>query len=93
MSATESPLVHDYLRRLRAALARLPADRRGEIIEAVSQHIAEARLQLGQDSDEAVRGILGQLGDPAVIAADALDAEQSSLAEAGPPHRCGTPSG
>ncbi len=85
MSATDSPLVDSYLRRLRAALAGLPADRRQEIIEGVSQHIAEARLQPGQDSDEAIRAILGQLGDPDVIAADALDAEQGSATEAGPP--------
>jgi hypothetical protein len=72
---------------LRAALAGLPADRRQDIIEGVSQHIADARLQLGQDSqegDDAIRGILGQLGDPDVIAADALDAERGSAA-AGPP--------
>jgi hypothetical protein len=85
MSATESPLVDDYLRRLRAALAGLPADRRREIVEGVSQHIAEARLQLGHDSDEAIGGILGQLGDPDVIAADALDAEPGSVTAAGPP--------
>jgi hypothetical protein len=85
MSATGSPLVDDYLRRLRAALAGLPADRQQEIIEGVSQHIAEARFQLGQDSDEAIHGILGQLGDPDAIAADALDAEQSSVTGAGPP--------
>ena len=84
MSA-ESPLVDDYLRRLRAALAGLPADRRREIIEGVGQHIAEARLQLGHDSDEAIRGILGQLGDPDVIAADALDAEPGPVRAAGPP--------
>lgn len=85
MSTTDSPLVDNYLRRLRAALLSLPDDRRREIIEGVSQHIAEARLQPGQDSDEAIRGILGQLGDPDVIAADALDAEQGSVTEAGPP--------
>lgn len=88
MSTTESPLVDNYLRRLRAALAGLPADRRREIIEEVAQHIAEARLQLEQDSqegDEAIRAILGQLGDPDVIAADALDAERGSAAAAGPP--------
>jgi hypothetical protein len=85
MSTTESPLVDDYLRRLRAALAGLPADRRQEITEGVSQHIAEARLRPGQDSDEAIRGILGQLGTPDVIAADALDAEPGSVPAAGPP--------
>ena len=41
MRPAESPLVDDYLRRLRAALAGLPADRRREIIEGLSQHIAE----------------------------------------------------
>jgi uncharacterized membrane protein len=87
MSTTQSPLVDDYLRRLRAALAGLPADRRQDIIEGVSQHIAEARLQLGQDSDEAIRGILGQLGDPDAIAADALEAEPGSVMAAGPPPR------
>ncbi len=63
MSATDSPLVDNYLRRLRAALAGLPADRRQEIIEGISQHIAEARLQPGQDNDEAIRSILGQLDE------------------------------
>ena len=88
MSTTNSPLVENYLRRLRAALAGLPADRRQDIIEGVTQHIADARLQLGQDSqegDDAIRGILGQLGDPDVIAADALDAERGSIAAARPP--------
>ncbi len=85
MSTTKSPLVDDYLRRLRSALGGLPADRRQDIIEGVSQHITEARLQPGQDSDEAIRGILGQLGDPDVIAADALEAEPGSRTAAGPP--------
>jgi hypothetical protein len=85
MRTTGSPLADDYLRRLDAALAGLPADRRQEIIEGVTQHIAEARLQPGRDSDEAIRGILGQLGDPDVIAADAIDAERGSAAAAGPP--------
>ena len=88
MSTTNSPLVDNYLRRLRAALAGLPADRRQDIIEGVTQHIADARLQLEQDSregDDAIRAILGQLGDPEVIAADALDAERGSAAAAGLP--------
>ena len=86
--STNSPLVDNYLRRLRAALAGLPADRRQDIIEGVTQHIADARLQLKQDSqegDDAIRVILGQLGDPDVIAADALDAERGSAAAARPP--------
>lgn len=88
MGTAGSPLVANYLRRLRAALAGLPADRRQEIVEGVSQHIADARLRLEQDSDEAIRVILGQLGDPGTIAADALDTERGSAAAAaaaGPP--------
>jgi uncharacterized membrane protein len=87
VSTAESPLIDSYLRALDAALAGLPADRREEIIEGVSQHIAEARLQLGQGAqgDEGIRAILSQLGDPDVIAADALDADRGSAAAAGPP--------
>jgi HAAS domain-containing protein len=88
MSGTKSVLVENYLRRLDAALAGLPADRRHEIIEEVAQHVADARLQLGQgrhDSDKAIPAILGQLGDPEVIAAEALEAEPGSAALAGPP--------
>lgn len=88
MSTSDSPLVENYLRRLRAALGGLPAERRREIVEGVTQHIAEARLQLEQDrqnSDEEIRAILGQLGEPDVIAADALDAERGSVAATGPP--------
>jgi hypothetical protein len=88
MSATESALVEKYLRRLDAALAGLPADRRREITEGVAQHVADARLHLGQgrqDSDEAIRAILGQLGDPEVIAAEAREAERSAAVASEPP--------
>jgi uncharacterized membrane protein len=85
VSTTQSTRVDHYLRRLQAALAGLPADRRREIIEGFSQHISDARLQPGHDSDEAIRSILGQLGDPEVIAAEALDAERVCVAAGGPP--------
>ena len=85
MGTTGSPLVDDYLGRLRASMAGLPADRREEIMEGVSQHIAEARLRPQSDSDEAIRGILGQLGEPEAIAAEALEAERGSAAAEGPP--------
>ncbi len=88
MSVTESALVGIYLRRLDAALAGLPADRRREIIEGVAQHITDARLQLGpglQDGDEAIRVILGQLGDPEMIAAEAWETGPGSAATAGRP--------
>lgn len=88
MGVTESTLAGIYLRRLDAALTGLPADRRREIIEGVAQHITDARLELGADrhgSDEAILAILGQLGDPEVIAAEAREAEPGSAPTAGPP--------
>jgi hypothetical protein len=88
MSPTESALAGIYLRRLDAALTGLPADRRREIIEGVAQHIADARLELGPDrqsSDEAILAILGQLGDPEVIAAEARETGQGTAPMAGPP--------
>ena len=36
-------LVADYLRRLTSAASALPADRRTELIEEITAHIAEAR--------------------------------------------------
>ena len=68
MSTTNSPLVDNCLR-LRAALAGLPAGRRQDIIEGVTQHIADARLQLEQDSQE---------GD------EAVQAGQAALTQASP---------
>ena len=45
MSADDQ-LVADYLNRLAAAASRLPADRRAELFEEISLHIAEARIVL-----------------------------------------------
>ena len=43
VSNTDDQLVAGYLGRLAAAAASLPADRRDELIEEISAHIAEAR--------------------------------------------------
>ena len=43
MSSTDDQLVADYLRRLAVAAESLPTDRRDELIEAITTHIAEAR--------------------------------------------------
>lgn len=40
MNADESPLVENYLWRLRTALAGRPADRRREITGGITQHLA-----------------------------------------------------
>ena len=66
-------LVDDYLTRLEAAAAALPADRRAELVQEISAHIDEARAA-GQVPDEAaLRGLLDRLGDPDDIVAAAWD--------------------
>jgi uncharacterized membrane protein len=73
MNATVADrLVAEYLARLDAALHDLPAARREELVEQVSEHIATARAELGDQAGEAeIRTLLDRLGDPAAIAAEA----------------------
>jgi hypothetical protein len=72
MSTDDDQLVEDYLRELHIAAQGLPADRRDELIEEITAHIAEARQSDG--SPMAVRNILDRLGDPADIVRAAADA-------------------
>lgn len=69
----QDPLVEDYLRRLDAAAAHLPADRRAELAQEIREHIREANAE----DEAAVREVLDRLGSPEEIAA----------AEAAPPAR------
>lgn len=73
MNATAADqLIARYLARLQAALRDLPAARREELLEQVSEHIATARAELGAQASEAeIRTLLDRLGDPAAIAAEA----------------------
>jgi hypothetical protein len=73
MNATAADqLVARYLARLQAALHDLPAARREELLEQVSEHIATARAELGAQASEAeIRTLLERLGDPAAIAVEA----------------------
>jgi hypothetical protein len=65
----DDQLVGDYLRRLKAAASALPADRRAELIEEITAHIAEARAAkpAGLDGSPSVPDILERLGNPAQI--------------------------
>jgi hypothetical protein len=72
MSTDDDQMVEDYLRELHIAAQGLPADRRDELIEEITAHIAEARQPDG--SPLAVRNILDRLGDPADIVRAAADA-------------------
>ena len=78
MSTDDDQLVEDYLRELHTAAQGLPADRRDELIEEITAHIAEARQS--DDSPMAVRNILDRLGDPADIVRAAADTPPGSPA-------------
>ncbi|HKO74813.1 MAG TPA: hypothetical protein VJU01_05830 [Gaiellaceae bacterium] len=64
-------LVEDYLDRLELELADFPSARRRELVQEISEHIAEARAALESESEADVRNLLDRMGDPADIAAEA----------------------
>jgi hypothetical protein len=65
----EHPLVRDYLRRLDAACAALPAAQARELRDQIITHLDEA---LGADAaDDEVGAELARLGSPAELAAEA----------------------
>ena len=64
------PLVDDYLRRLEAAAADLPRERRAELVGEIEEHVDAALAEAGDD-EAAVRNVLERLGSPAEIAAAA----------------------
>ncbi|MEV8510764.1 hypothetical protein [Dactylosporangium sp. NPDC051484] len=75
---TYDGLVNDYLRAVEQALAGVPANRRGELLADLSEHIAAKRAELApdQETEVEVRSILELLGDPEEVAAEAMvDAE------------------
>jgi hypothetical protein len=65
------PLVDDYLRRLDAAAAGLPRERRAELVEEIEQHVDEALGDAGAHDESTVRNVLERLGTPEEIAAAA----------------------
>jgi uncharacterized membrane protein len=73
MSTAPDKLVERYLKHLEVELDDVPRDRRGEIVDEIAVHIAEARAGLEHETEADVRNILEGLGDPADIAADARE--------------------
>ena len=61
------------MRTLQAELQDLPATRRRELLDEVSEHITEARAAQEADNEAAIRTVLERLGDPADIAAGARE--------------------
>lgn len=74
MNVHTDPLVDDYLRRLEAAAAGLPADRRLELVSEIRGHLREALREIPQGDEAAVRNALERLGAPEEVAAAAFDA-------------------
>ena len=66
-------LVSDYLGRLDSALAGLPKARREEILDEITNHIAEERSRLDDESDADLRNLLDRVGDPGEVAGAARD--------------------
>jgi len=65
------PLVDDYLRRLKAAAAGLPRERRAELVGEIEEHVDAALREAGTEDETAVRNVLERLGSPEEIAAAA----------------------
>ena len=81
-------LVHEYMDRLDMLLAGMPQERREEILDEISNHIAEARSEIPDESDADLRNLLDRIGDPAEVAGAARD-ETQTVAAAPPARRIG----
>jgi hypothetical protein len=73
MSSTADKLVEDYLKRLKAETSDLPRATRRELIQEISDHIAEARADASAASEAEIRTVLDRVGEPAEIAAEARE--------------------
>jgi hypothetical protein len=65
-------LIDNYLRRLDAALSRLPVIRRVQLVSEIAEHLDEARSELANQTEIEVRQLLDRVGRPEDIAAEAL---------------------
>ena len=70
---TVDTLVDSYLRRLDVAAARLPVDRREELLQEIREHIEGARAAGAAADEAAVCTLLDRLGEPEEIVASATD--------------------
>jgi hypothetical protein len=87
MTTEADALILRYLQELEDELRDLPASRRQELLDEVGEHIAAARAELDPETEAGVRTLLGRLGDPADIAAEAR--QRSGVPS--PPTRPATP--
>ena len=73
MTTTVDTLIDRYLHDLQEQLGDLPANRRQELLDEVTEHIVQARAALESETEAAVRTMLERLGDPADIASEARE--------------------
>jgi len=69
--APADQLIARCLDTLDRALATLPRDRRCQIVDEISCHIAEGRSALDHEGPVAINALLERVGDPRTIAAEA----------------------
>ena len=79
------PLVDDYLRRLKAAAAGLPRERRDELVARSRSTSTPRCARPARDDEAAVRNVLERLGPPEEIAAAADPAPRRSAGGSRPP--------
>jgi uncharacterized membrane protein len=84
MTTPADRLVEDYLERLDRELGDLPRERRRELAEELSGHIAEARADLDEETEADVRNLLERVGDPADIAAESRERPGARQHRVGP---------
>ena len=85
MTATDHPLVQDYLARLREESRRLPLDQARELEADITEHLQAA---LGEDPGEVrVRDALDRLGSPSELVAEAAGTPSAAA-----PSRASAPS-
>ena len=87
MSTSADKLVEDYLDRLERELADFPSARRRELVQEISEHIAEARAGLESENEAEIRNLLDRMGDPADIAAEARGQARETAPAAAPVER------
>jgi hypothetical protein len=64
VSSTDDQLIADYMSRLDAAAAILPPDRRAELLDEITVHIAEARAHPHSGDAGGTATVLDRLGSP-----------------------------
>jgi uncharacterized membrane protein len=69
--------MRNYLVRLDAALANVPAAERTQIIEGIQEHASASLAELNDPTEADVRNVLDRLGDPETIAPTPVSASAS----------------